>query len=259
MSPRIAMEPTRAQDYYTGIVARLYRPLRSAIPDPEPYAAFIAAAGEPALELGCGDGDPMLDLRARGLDVDGVDSSADMLEGCRRAAEERDLEVTLYHQPMQSMDLARTYRSIYLAGATFNLLPDDDVALRVLQRVRAHLEPGGSALIPLIVPKPTSAEELGTAREHRPGDGTTMRFTVVAEDRDEDRRIQTSLVRYELRSPTEDLSEERSWRLHWYTQDAFRGLAATAGLSVSTVLAPDATPAALDADSFVFWLTSPGP
>jgi SAM-dependent methyltransferase len=46
----------------------------------EPYAAFIEAAGQPALELGCGDGEPLLELLRRGYDVDGVDSSQGMLD-----------------------------------------------------------------------------------------------------------------------------------------------------------------------------------
>jgi hypothetical protein len=52
--------------FYTGIVAELYTPLRSATPDPDIYARFIGVVGEPALELGCGDGDPMIELRRRG-------------------------------------------------------------------------------------------------------------------------------------------------------------------------------------------------
>ena len=40
--------------FYTGLVADLYRPLRSGNPDPEVYERFITKHGEPALELGCG-------------------------------------------------------------------------------------------------------------------------------------------------------------------------------------------------------------
>src|SRR4051794_24900290 len=82
IDPTEPTEPTEASQFYTGIVAEIYAPLRSRVPDPEPYARFIAASGEPALELGCGTGDPLLDLRARGLDVEGLDASADMLARC---------------------------------------------------------------------------------------------------------------------------------------------------------------------------------
>ena len=56
--------------FYTGLVADLYGPLRSVVQDPEPYVRFIELSGEPALELGCGDGDPLLELRSRGIDVE---------------------------------------------------------------------------------------------------------------------------------------------------------------------------------------------
>jgi hypothetical protein len=49
------MEPA---DFHTGIVAELYEPLKSTTQDPEPYARFVEEFGEPALELGCGDGEP---------------------------------------------------------------------------------------------------------------------------------------------------------------------------------------------------------
>src|SRR5688572_32785020 len=123
------MEPA---SFYTGIVADLYAPLKSRSQDPDPYARFIEASGQPALELGCGDGEPLLDLRRRDLDVDGVDSSADMLAICRRRAAADGLEVTVHHQAMESLDLPRRYRSIFLAGPTFNLLPDDETARAAL-------------------------------------------------------------------------------------------------------------------------------
>lgn len=250
------MDPTDPALFYTGLVAELYAPLRSARPpDPEPYARFIAASGQPALELGCGDGDPLLDLRARGLDVEGLDSSPDMLARCRVAAAERGLVVTLHQMSMASMELPRRYRSIYLAGPTFNLLVDDDTAWHALARIRAQLEPQGSALIPLFVPRPPSASAIGGARTHVTADGQTMRVTVVSEARDEDVRLQTTVLRYELESHGHLVSEERPWVVHWHTQEGFRQLAGDAGFLVADVVAADGSPAGPDDPQPTFWLT----
>ena len=89
-------ESVEAADFYTGLVTELYRHLRSETFDPSPYERFIRRSGEPTLELGCADGDPMLELRARKLDVEGVDSSADMLERFRDSAVARNLDVRLH-------------------------------------------------------------------------------------------------------------------------------------------------------------------
>jgi hypothetical protein len=251
-----AVEPSL---FYTGLVAELYAPLRSSgAPNPEPYLRFVGASGEPALELGCGDGDPLLDLRARGIDVEGLDSSPDMLARCRVAAAERGLVVTLHEASIESMELPRRYRSIYLAGATFNLIVDDDTAWRALTRIRAHLEPGGSALIPLFIPEPIPADALGAPKTHLTDDGRTMRCTVLTVERDEAARLQTTVLRYELEAGDEHQVVERPWVLHWHTQDGFRQLVSDAGLLVGGIVDPDGHPAAPDASQFTFWV-SPDP
>jgi SAM-dependent methyltransferase len=250
------VKPVEPRLFYTGVVAHVYAPLRSVVPDPEPYARFIATSGEPALELGCGTGDPLLDLRGRGLDIEGLDSSADMLARCRSEAAGRGIDVALHHQPMESMDLVRKYRTIFLAGPTFNLLPDDDTARRALQRVRAHLQPEGQALIPLFLPAATEPEDLGRTREQTSPDGTCMRVTPISEERDEVRRTQTTILRYELITVHERIVEARPWRLHWHTQDGFHRLATEAGFAVRATLRPDGTAAIPTDQAFVFILAN---
>jgi SAM-dependent methyltransferase len=243
--------PPRADRFYTGLIADLYVPLRSSRPDPEPYAAFVAACGEPALELGCGHGEPLLALRSRGLDVEGLDSSPDMLALCRQAAADAAIDVVLHESPMETMNLGRRYRSIYLAGPTFNLLPDDATAQAALDRITAHLEPGGSALVPLFLPEADDVGAIGVSREAVDERGEVIRFTPVDVARDEAARVQRSLLRYERG----DEVVEREWTLHWHTQAGFRTLAEAAGLIVAAVLDPAGGPAPDDATTFVFILT----
>ncbi|WP_329270939.1 class I SAM-dependent methyltransferase [Streptomyces sp. NBC_01451] len=233
-------------DFYTGIVADLYGPLKSSSQDPEPYADFIRQAGTPALELGCGDGDPLLDLRRRGLDVEGVDSSADMLERLRRRADEQGIRATVFHQRMETLDLPRRYRAIFLAGPTFTLLPDDGAALAALRGIRAHLTEGGTALVPLFTPAPTPAEQIGHVRTAAAPDGAELRFSVVAEEHDETARTRTTLLRYERHHGSDSSVVERPWVLHWYTRDQFDKLATTAGLTVTAVTDPDGKPVSAD-------------
>lgn len=225
----------QAADFYTGIVAEIYGPLRSAVQDPESSAAFVREAGSPALELGCGDGDPLLDLRGRGLDVEGVDSSADMLDRCRRRAREQGVDVVVHHQRMEALDLPRRYRAIFLAGPTFNLLPDDRAASAALRGIRAHLAEGGTALVPLFVPTPTPAEDIGRLRTAVADDGAELRVSVVSEERDDDARTQTTLLRYERHGDGESTVVDRPWVIHWYTRSGFERLAAEAGLAAVSV------------------------
>ncbi len=250
-SPMDAVDPA---DFYTGIVVDVYGPLRGSVPDPRISARFISKWGEPALELGCGDGDPLLTLRADGLDVHGLDSSADMLAKLRRTAANRDIDVTVHHSSIERMDLGTTFRSIFLAGPTFNLIVDDSTAGAALARIRDHLDPAGAALIPLFVPDPVPERQLGRVREHVDERGRTLRVSATSSDRDEASRLQTTVLRYEIVDGDDHQVVERPWVLRWHTLPGFRELAAAAGLEVSAVLAFDGSPAADDATEFAFVL-----
>ena len=246
------MKPVEPADFYSGLVAELYSALRSVAPDPEPYARFIARSGEPALELGCGDGEPLLELRSRGLDVVGLDSSGDMLERCRAHAADLGLDVVLHHTLIESMDLGQRFRSIYLAGATFNLIVDDETARRALERIREHLEPTGRALIPLFIPEPIAERHLGRSTEQTSPEGTLIRCTTVSVSRNDVGRRQAVILRYERIRDDSTTSLEREWVLHWHTQAGFRQLADDAGLTVDAVVGADGKPAAEFASEFVF-------
>lgn len=240
-------------DFYTGIVAELYEPLKSFSPDPAPYARFIEQFGQPALELGCGDGEPLLDLRRRGFDVEGIDSSPDMLDRCRRKAAEADLQIVVHRQAMEDLDLPRRYRSIFLTGPTFILLPDDNTALRVLCGIHAHLHAEGAALVPLYIPPPTPPAQFGQVREARAEDGTVLRYSVIAESRDESARTQTATTRYEKHAAGVDTVIERPWVLHWHTQAGFADLATDAGFTATIISEAGHTPPD-DSREFTFLL-----
>jgi SAM-dependent methyltransferase len=234
-------------DFYTGLVADLYRPLRGGAPDAASIAKFINRHGEPALELGCGDGDPILELRQQDLDVDGIDSSPDMIERCRARAAALGLSVDVRVARMETMELPRTYASIYLAGGTFMLLPDDAHASQALARIRALLAPGGCALIPLFLPDPVAEEHLNVWRAAIDDEGRAIRFATIATQRDEAARLQTATLRYEREAE----STERDFTLHWYSRAQFAQLAHDAGLRVARVMPDDeASPVS------VFWLSA---
>jgi SAM-dependent methyltransferase len=236
--------------FYTGIVADLYRPLRSAAPDAAAYARFIERFGQPALELGCGDGDPLLDLVRLGFDVEGLDSSADMLERCQHRAADLGLDVTLHRQQMQRMDLGKRYRSIYLAGATFNLLPDDETARRVLTLIRAHLTLDGAALIPLTVPAPVP--RLESVREAVDARGDLLRVVVGVPIRDDAHRDQrTPLVYERIKRSGPMVRSVREWVLHWYPRSTFQALAEECGLATLAVVELASSPEGDETFAFV--------
>ena len=141
MSDDHGRDPSTATTWHHGLIARWWANFNLDGPEIEFFRSYVAA-GQPALDVGCGSGRLLVPWVADGLDVDGVDASADMIEACRVAARNAGCEPVLYVQPTHRLDLPRRYRTIISCGA-FGLggsRADDTEGLR---RLRAHLLPGG--------------------------------------------------------------------------------------------------------------------
>lgn len=221
--------------FYTGLVADAYAPLRGSVAPAEPYLRFVQRYGGPALEIGCGHGEPLLDLVAAGLDVTGLDSSADMLDRCRDEATRRGLTVDLVCQRMEAMELNRWFASIYFAGPTFQLVVDSHHAGEAVRRIATHLRPDGRVLVPLFVPTRIVAEDLGRWKEHTTAEGTLLAVRTLEQSyRPAERRVDTTLEyrRGPADTPTE--SVKRTWSLRWYEGTEFEDLAAEAGMVVDS-------------------------
>lgn len=240
------MEPA---DFYTGIVVDAYARLKSSSFNASLYRDFVVGHGQPGLEIGCGDGQPLLDLRAQGLNVEGVDSSSDMLLRCHENARQRGVAVRLHHQRVEDLALDRRFPSIYFAGPTFTLLADDEVARRALLAIRAHLTDDGMALIPLWIPDPTPAEELGVCRSHDDGLGVEVRYTPVSEASDAVGRTRITSSRYERVTSTGTQVAEREWIIHWQTPLSFTRLCSETGLDLVCLVDDNTASAATDAST----------
>lgn len=188
-----------------------------------------------------------------GYDVDGVDSSADMLARLKQEAAESGLTVNVFEADVSELDLDRRYRAIYIAGASMTLLPDDETAQKTLNRFAAHLLPGGSVMIPLEIEQ---AEDLNRAigffKEDRLANGELVRCGMTEVDCDEQARHARITLRYERHSTEGKEVVERVWERHWWDQDQFRDMLETAGFDRITCLDPAGGKAGPDATTFVF-------
>jgi SAM-dependent methyltransferase len=106
--------------WHYGLIARWWAEFNEATPEELGYyVPAIRRFGEPALDLGCGNGRILVPLLEQGLDVDGVDISEDMLALAGEAIERvKPAHLpALVAQAMHELDLPRAYRTIYMCGA----------------------------------------------------------------------------------------------------------------------------------------------
>src|SRR5688500_12246023 len=101
-------------ELYSGHAALMWAAYDETGWDHDYYKRVLEKNGGIALDIGCGTGRLLRRYLKAGLNVEGVDIAADMLEHCRRLAEADGLTVTLYNQPMQALDLPKKYDTIYI-------------------------------------------------------------------------------------------------------------------------------------------------
>lgn len=112
---------------------------------------LVALAGNgPALELAVGTGRVALPLAARGVRVDGIDLSPEMVAKLRSKPGGDAIAVSI--GDFADVPVDGSYRLIYLVFNTlFNLLSQDD-QVRCFERVAAHLTEDGSFVVEAFVP-----------------------------------------------------------------------------------------------------------
>jgi SAM-dependent methyltransferase len=138
------MPETRTTWHY-GLVARWWAEFNVDGPEIDYFRAHVER-GQPALDVACGTGRLLIPFLRAGLDVDGCDVSADMIELCRERARREGVSPTLFVQPMHELDPPRRYRTIFVCGG-FGLGSTRDQDAEALRRFHASLEPGGTLVI----------------------------------------------------------------------------------------------------------------
>ena len=136
--------------WHHGLVAEWWA-LFNTTGDEIAYYQGLVEAGQPALDAGCGAGRLLVPWLAAGLDVDGCDASADMIERFRERARAAGFEPTLFVQPLHELDPPRRYRTIVACGV-FGLGSTREQDKEALRRMHAALEPGGLLALDIEVP-----------------------------------------------------------------------------------------------------------
>ncbi len=128
----------------------------------------------------CGSGRFLIPLAQDGLAIDGVDASPTMLAACR--ARSVGLHVRLFQQRLDQLDLPDRYAAILIPAGSFGLLVDDGERARALERMAAHLLPGGRLVF--TCPTPAGRSQPGTSQREVAGPNSeriTLETTIFAE------------------------------------------------------------------------------
>lgn len=128
------------------------------LPDPAPAVEFLAdlAAGGPALELAIGSGRVALPLAARGVAVDGIEASPEMVALLRAKPGGEAIPVVI--GDMADVGVPGPYPLVYLVFNTLFNLTRPGAQEECFGNVARVLAPGGAFVIEAFVPDPADID-----------------------------------------------------------------------------------------------------
>jgi len=202
---------TPSYEYY-GMMAEfwdLFRGDTSTWDDRFFYLDVVKKYGQPVLDVGCGTGRILLDFMQLGFDINGVDTSPDMLTRLNQKAEKLNLHPTVYQQEMTELSLPRKYETILVPSSSFQLLLDASLPPIAIALFYEHLLPGGILAMPFMTlwKQGNPLESESTREVVRPEDGATVRrWQYTRFDPETD--LEHSIDRYEIIRDSQVIASE---------------------------------------------------
>jgi SAM-dependent methyltransferase len=111
------------------------------------------------LEIGCGNGRILIPLLRRNVKIMGIDKSGDMLDVCKEKCNKLNLEVKLFKQSMQELNLPYKFEFIFIPDGTIGFAIKDEEIKQVFMNIYSHLLTGGDLIFDLIPPWGKNLEE----------------------------------------------------------------------------------------------------
>jgi SAM-dependent methyltransferase len=117
--------------------------------DLAPWSHLARESAGAVLELGCGTGRVALHLAAEGVEVTGLDGEQVLLDALAQRARERQLQVTCVRADVRDFSIDARFSLICAPMQLAHLLGAGE-RTAMLERVAAHLTPGGRAAFALL-------------------------------------------------------------------------------------------------------------
>jgi ubiquinone/menaquinone biosynthesis C-methylase UbiE len=197
------------------------------------YASFMNPEHQ-TLEAMSGSGRVQIPLLQRGFKVDGVDSSPAMLTRCKERCAKLTIFPTLYQQNLTELTLPTKYQIIFIALGSFQLIADKKQALIALERLHAHLQPGGTLLLDIFTPEIAQDNER-TIHSIPINPHTVLRFTAHYSFDENKRQVQSACVYELVEYGIVQKREEEIMNFIWYTDQELRDLLSQAGFETVAI------------------------
>jgi SAM-dependent methyltransferase len=134
-------------------VYELDKPIGHSFGDIEYYTRMLAGTRGRILEPATGTGRVLIPLLEAGFEVEGLDSSPEMLAVCRRHCHDRGLDPVLRQADMTAFTQPGAFQAVIIPTGSIALLDGLDAAIQALACFRESLEPAGRLIVDVPPPQ----------------------------------------------------------------------------------------------------------
>lgn len=213
--------------HYSGFLVDWYDDLlKSETRDIELYSGLISVDDAPVLEMACGTGRLLVELLKKGVACDGLDLSAPMLDVCKKKLLSQNLQTDLYQVDILKFEISKSYKTIFISGGSFQLIPSFDEAMSALKNISSSLEAGGRFICDLWIPwdeiiaNETFTWKVGRVSERADGSKLVASYFKLF---NLEQQFQSGEFKYELFQDGELIKTHiDEIKLKWYGVDEFK-------------------------------------
>jgi SAM-dependent methyltransferase len=231
-------------------VYELDKPVGSPSADVAYYTDLLADVRGRILEPATGTGRILIPLLEAGHQVEGLDSSPEMLAFCRQHCRDRGLDPVLHEADMTIFVQLAAYEAVIIPAGSIALLDGRKATLQALTCFRDSLVPGGRLFADVPVPRPAAGHE--AMRYWRRGSYLWTLQTMHIEY-DPVANQTTRFLRYDKwQDGTLCMTELQASRLQHWSSREFEELLAEAGFT-GTLVTADCQDARIPGPANGFW------
>lgn len=190
--------------------------------DIEYYQDRLKGIEGKVLEPAVGNGRILIPLLENGLDIEGIDSSNNMLELFNKNCNERGIHTSCYKQDMSNFTINQKYEAIIVPTGSFLLLHQLEEAISSLKCFYEHLEKNGRLILDIFLPENTK-EGFVSKRGFTNPQGDTIMLEETLVKIDQINQFAVYHNRYEKWRQGKLMdSELEIFPLKWYGVEEFR-------------------------------------
>ena len=207
--------------------------------DIEYYYSRLKNVNGPILEPGCGTGRMLIPLMEKGLQVDGIDQSQEMMELCNYYLRRKGLITNLGLGNWVSIRLPiRNYEAIILPTGTLMLVTDYEESIRALQNFYNHLAEGGRLIFDFFQPDFSTKIGEKVSTEYVIDEKNVIKCEKEVVEIDLEKKVMVTKIRYDkFKFKMHMQTEYQDFSLRWFDLEEMKQLLKEVGFKEIVVSA----------------------